>query len=86
MFSNEKAVLLFDPSAKELVLLEAPQEGQEVVCRKVSPNADYVAILQERNEGESGASYVTTVKRKFRIADLENLFGSKANNDKAARP
>ena len=81
--SNGEAVLLFDPSAKELVLLEAPQE---VICMEVSPSADYIAILQERGEGEIGANYVTTVKRKFRSTDFEKLFGREADKDKAARP
>ena len=45
---------LFDSLTKELIPLEAPQEGQVAVRSAISPNADYIAFLRYVGEGESG--------------------------------
>ena len=69
-------VSLFDPSTKELVLLEAPQE-EMVVGWAISPNADYISILQKSDKvGKNGRPiYRTIVKRKLGKPDQMNLFG-----------
>ena len=81
-------VSLFDPSTKELVLLDAPEEGQEVIDSAISPNADYIAFLRYVGKGENGKNiYETIVKRKLGSADFERLFGYKADEEKqAAKP
>ena len=68
-------VSLFDSSTKELVLLKAPQEGREFTRSVISPNADYIAILQYVGEGESVKYiYRTIVKRKCKDSDWKDLF------------
>lgn len=42
VLSAGSKVSLFDPSAKEFILLEAPHEGQRIDDLVVSPNADYM--------------------------------------------
>ena len=67
-------VSLFDPSTKELVLLEAPQEKM-IVDWAISPNADYIALVQYVGKGESGKYiYRTIVKRKCKDSDWKDLF------------
>ena len=87
VFHARGKVSLFGPSTKELILVEAPQEGQKVVDSAISPNADYLAFLRYVGEGENGKTiYETIVKQKL-SAYLERLFGYKANKKKqAAKP
>ena len=81
-------ISLFDPSTKELVLLEAPQEEQEVIDSAISPNADYIAILRYVGKGDNGKTvYETIVKRKLNKADLKDIFGYEADMHKqTAKP
>ena len=76
-------VSLFDRLTKKLVLLEGPQEGQKFMHLEISPNADYIVILQGSDEGEKSrrVNCRTIVKRKLGRADLEGLFGCKADKD-----
>ena len=72
-------VSLFNPSTNELVFLEAPQEGQKVVNSAISPDADYIAFLQERGKRKNGNHiFRTIVKRKFNDTDWMGIFGYKA--------
>lgn len=75
-------ISLFDPSTKTLIPIEIPQKAQEIT---VSPNADYIAILQcvGKDKSEDRRFYRTTVRRKFTKDDWWSLFGYVA--DKAAR-
>ena len=78
-------VSLFDSSTKELVLLDAPQEGQEVIDSAISPNADYIALIRYVGEGENGKDiYETIVKRKCKDSDWKDLFRCKVGKDKQA--
>ena len=81
-------VSLFDPSTKELVLLDAPEEGQDVTRLAISPNADYIAILQYVGKGDNG-KYIfrMIVKRKCKYSDWRNLPTCKVDKNKqAAKP
>ena len=76
---------LFDPSTKELVLLDAPEKGQEVIDSAISPNADYIAALRYVGEEESTKYiYRTIVKRKCNDGDWKDLFGYEVDKDKQA--
>ena len=77
-------VLLFEPVIRELILLEAPQEGQSVTDLAISPNADCIAFLQSVGDGESGGNYRTIVKRKLGRADWMDIFGYEGNKEKQA--
>ena len=78
-------VSLFDPLTKELILLEAPQEGQEVGNWKISSNADYIAVIRHVGKGENGkAVYETIVKRKCKDSDWKDLFGCEVGKNKQA--
>ena len=68
-------VSLFNPLTKELILLEAPEVGQEVIESAISPNADYIAFLQKCNEKDQPFIHTMTVKRKFNNTDWKDLFG-----------
>ena len=82
---DDDSVSLLDPLTKKLVLLEAPQEGQEIIRVAISPNADYIVITQKGDEGESGVDYTTTVKRKLNKNDFEDLFGCSVDKNKTAK-
>ena len=80
-------VSLFDPSTRELILLEAPQEGQKMIRSAISPNADYIAVLigiGEADKYEVFEKWQTIVKRKLKDHDWADLFGYKAHKDKEA--
>ena len=79
-------VSLFDPSTKKFILLEALQEGQEIICSAISPNADYIAFLQcaDKRERNGKLIYKTTVKRKLKDTDRKNFFGHEADEEKQA--
>ena len=81
-------ISLFDPSTKELILLEAPQEGQEVFGWAISPNADYIAFqLSAGKKEENGKDiriYRTIVKRKCKDSDWKDLFGCEIDKNKQA--
>ena len=80
-------VSLFDPQTKELVLLEAPQEGQEATLSAISPTADYVAFLRHVGRENGKNIYKTVVKRMLNDTDWKDLFGYKADENKqAAKP
>ena len=73
-------VSLFDPSTKELILLEAPQEGLNVIDAAISPNADHVVILLGLSEEDKYGRFKkcqTIVKRKLEKTDWKDLFGCK---------
>ena len=76
---NEGKVSLFDQSTKELILLEAPQEGQKVVDWAISPNADYIALIKYVDKKEENGKEMhicrTIVKRKCKDSDWRDLFG-----------
>ena len=75
-------ISLIDPSTKELIRLEGPQEGHVFNRLTISPNADYVAILLgfgERNESGRFKKYQTVVKRKLGKADWKIFFGYEAD-------
>ena len=81
-------ISLFDPSKKELILLEAPQEVQMHADQAaISPNADYIAVLIV-GKGENGKTIqATIVKKRFNDADMVSIFGYKAGKNKqAAKP
>ena len=74
-------VSLFDPSTKELVLLEVPQGGQSILESAISPNANYIAILQKcYEEDQTSSTLRTMVKRKLNDGDCKDLFGCEATN------
>ena len=80
-------VSLFDPSTKEFILLEAPEEGQKIIRLEISPNTDYIAFLRDTGKRENGKTiYETIVKRKFKDSDWKDLFGYEADKNKAAKP
>ena len=84
---TEGNVSLLDPSTKELILLETPQE-EMVVGWAISPNADYIAILRsvgkKEENGKDMRIYRTIVKRKFNDSDWKDLFGCKVDKCKQA--
>ena len=71
-------VSLFNPSTKEFILLESQQEGQVLNQVAISPNADYIAILQQGDKVDQRFAYTMTVKQNFEKAYLEDFFGYKA--------
>ena len=79
-------VSLFESSTKEFILLEAPQKGKASIRFAVSLNAEHIAILQEGDKKKQQFTHTTIVKRKLNKADLEGLFGYKADREKAATP
>ena len=83
---DEGKVSLFNPLTKELILLEAPQEGQNVIGWAISPNAGYIATVQDGSKEGQQFTHTTTVKRKLRKTELEDLFGYKDGKDKASKP
>ena len=81
-------VSLFDPLTRELILLEALQDGQKAIHSAISSNANHIAFLRYVGEGENGKYiYETIVKRRFNDADFEDSFGYEADKKKqAAKP
>ena len=87
MLHSRGKVSLFDPSTKDLILLEAPQEGQMVVNWEISPNADYIVILLGLGEGDANGIFKrhqTIVKRKCNDRDWRDLFGYDVDKNKQA--
>ena len=80
-------VSLFDPLTKELVLLDALQE-EMVVDWAISPNADYIAVIQyvgiKKKNRKYMRIYLTIVKRKFNNSDWKDLFGCEVDKSKQA--
>ena len=74
MLHREGKVSLFDPLTKEFILLEAPKQEQRFIDWAISPDAGYIAILQE-SEKDKPFTHKTIVKRKLGSADLKDLFG-----------
>ena len=81
---DKNKISLFNSSTKKFILLKIPQEGQKVIILTISPDANYIAILQEDDKGKCGVSYKTTVERKFGKADWRDLFGCEADKNKQA--
>ena len=78
-------VSLFDPSTKEFILLEAPQEGQVLIRLAISSNAEYIAILLGLGKSDELGMFKkhrTIVKRKAAKSDWEDLFGCEAEEGK----
>ena len=79
-------VSLFDSLTKELILLEGPQKGQEIIHSAISLNAGYIAFLQKCNETDQPYTHTTIVKRKIDKTDGTDIFGYKVDKNKAAKP
>ena len=77
-------VSLFDPLANQFILLETPQE-EMVVGREISPNADYIVILQEGDKAKNGVNYRIIVKRKCVKADWRYLFGYEGKDEQSRK-
>jgi hypothetical protein len=73
---SEGKVSLFDPSTKTLVLVETPEKGQNIIRSAISPNADYIAMVQLVGTKEDGmTAYKAIVKQRFGSAELRSVFG-----------
>ena len=82
---SEGKVSLFDPSTKELILLDAPEEGKGFIDSAISPNADYIAVIRYIGKGENGKYiYETIVKRKCKDSDWKDLFRCEVDTNKQA--
>src|SRR5262249_94487 len=73
-----RIILLFDPSTKALIPIEASQEAQNVTASlAISPNADYIAtIYVGKGENNGKRVYKAIVKRKqLTVAELREALG-----------
>ena len=72
---NGGKISFFDPSTKEFTLLEAPQMGQRVISGAISPNAKYIATIQNCDEEDQLLLRKIIVKRKLDKTDFKDFFG-----------
>ena len=71
---NDK-VWLCDPLTNELTLLCGLQNALNLFgTAAISPNADYIAILEQGNRGENGTEWRVTVRRKLEDAAWKKPF------------
>lgn len=74
------SISFFDSLTKKFILLEIPQEGREIVCSAISPDTNYIALLQKGDREKNGkTNYETIVKRKRDNTYWMHLFGCKVD-------